>query len=121
MKKKHLPIVITCGDPAGVGPEVALSAWKALRDEIPLCIIIDPDFLPKNIDIESDQWDLLLNHAKLVKDHLILLQKKHKSILDHFEFKDGIATELLTRNKLLSEVREFLNTSKSKEYNTLLF
>jgi len=73
------------------------------------------NLVPKNIDIESDQWDQLLNHAKLVKDHLILLQKKHKSILDHFEFKDGIATELLTRNKLLSEVREFLNTSKSKE------
>ena len=45
------PIVITCGDPAGVGPEVAVSAWKALREKIPLCILIDPDFLPKNINI----------------------------------------------------------------------
>ena len=48
---KYQPIVITCGDPGGVGPEVAVSAWKALRDEIPLCIIIDPNFLPKNINI----------------------------------------------------------------------
>ena len=46
MINKHPPIVITCGDPAGVGPGVAVSAWKALKDEIPR-IIIDPDFLPK--------------------------------------------------------------------------
>ena len=52
MNNKHPPIVITCGDPAGVGPEVAVSAWKALKDEIPLCILIDPDFLPKNINIK---------------------------------------------------------------------
>ena len=52
MIRKYQPIVITCGDPGGVGPEVAVSAWKALRDEIPLCIIIDPNFLPKNINIK---------------------------------------------------------------------
>ena len=50
MNSTHRPIVITCGDPAGVGPEVAISAWNALKDEIPLCIIIDPDFLPNNVD-----------------------------------------------------------------------
>ncbi|MDA7592592.1 4-hydroxythreonine-4-phosphate dehydrogenase PdxA [Rhodobacteraceae bacterium] len=52
MINKYQPIVITCGDPAGVGPEVAISAWKALKDEIPLCILIDPNFLPKNINIK---------------------------------------------------------------------
>ena len=52
MIDKYQPIVITCGDPAGVGPEVAISAWKALKDEIPLCILIDPNFLPKNINIK---------------------------------------------------------------------
>ena len=46
------PIVITCGDPAGVGPEVAVSAWKALKDEIPICLIIDPKFLTKSIKIK---------------------------------------------------------------------
>ena len=50
MSKIYRPIVITCGDPSGVGPEVAVSAWKALRDEIPLCILTDPKFLPKNIN-----------------------------------------------------------------------
>ena len=50
MSKMYRPIVITCGDPSGVGPEVAVSAWRALRDEIPLCILTDPKFLPKDIN-----------------------------------------------------------------------
>ena len=62
MTNKNLPIVITCGDPAGVGPEVAVSAWKALKDEIPLCILIDPDFLPQNINIK------ILDQAPLLSD-----------------------------------------------------
>ena len=62
MSNKNRPVVITCGDPAGVGPEVAVSAWKALKDEIPLCIIIDPDFLPKNINIK------ILDHAPLLSE-----------------------------------------------------
>ena len=56
------PIVITCGDPAGVGPEVAVSAWKALKDEIPICLVIDPKFLTKSIKIK-----FLINHHPLRK------------------------------------------------------
>ena len=52
MSKTDHPIIITCGDPSGVGTEVAVSAWKALRNEIPLCMLIDPSFLPKNINIK---------------------------------------------------------------------
>ena len=52
MKNENRPVLITCGDPAGVGPEVAVSAWKALKEEIPLCLIIDPEFLPSDIDIK---------------------------------------------------------------------
>ena len=62
MSNNSKPIIITCGDPAGVGTEVAVSAWKALRDEIPLCILIDPDFLPKNINIK------ILDQAPLNSD-----------------------------------------------------
>ena len=49
MKNETKPVIITCGDPSGVGPEVAVSAWKALKEEIPLCLIIDPQFLPNDI------------------------------------------------------------------------
>ena len=68
------PIVITCGDPAGVGPEVAVSAWKALKDEIPLCIIIDPDFLPKNLDIKI--LDLPPKVSDIEKNVLTVIQHK---------------------------------------------
>ena len=62
MNNNYQPIVITCGDPAGVGPEVAVSAWKALRDEIPLCILIDPSFVPQNINIKT------LDHSPRASD-----------------------------------------------------
>ena len=73
MNNKNRPVVITCGDPAGVGPEVAVSAWKALKDEIPLCIIIDPDFLPKNINIK------ILDHAPLLSD----IEKNVLTVIRH--------------------------------------
>ena len=40
------PIAISCGEPAGVGPEIAAAAWAALRGEIPLLWIGDPSHLP---------------------------------------------------------------------------
>ena len=74
MNDNYKPIVITCGDPAGVGPEVAVSSWKALRDEIPLCIIIDPSFVPKNINIKT------LDHpprtTEIKRDCLTVIRQK---------------------------------------------
>lgn len=40
------PIVISCGEPAGIGPEIAYKAWETLRDEIPLLWIGDITHLP---------------------------------------------------------------------------
>ena len=67
------PIVITCGDPAGVGPEVAVSAWKALKDEIPLCLVIDPDFLPKDLDIK------ILDRPPSISD----IEKNILTVIEH--------------------------------------
>ena len=65
MNNNFKPIIVTCGDPAGVGPEVVVSAWEALRNEIPLCILIDPNFLPKDIKIKTlDQPPLTSNIEK---------------------------------------------------------
>jgi 4-hydroxythreonine-4-phosphate dehydrogenase len=37
------PLALTLGDPAGVGPEITLKAWRALRDEGPaFCVYGDP-------------------------------------------------------------------------------
>ena len=40
------PIAVTCGDPAGVGPEVAVKAWQALKSALPFVWIGDPRHLP---------------------------------------------------------------------------
>jgi 4-hydroxythreonine-4-phosphate dehydrogenase len=41
-----MTVAISCGEPAGIGPEVAAKAWAALRQEIPLLWIGDPSHLP---------------------------------------------------------------------------
>ncbi len=41
-----MTIVISCGEPAGIGPEIVVAAWAALKDEIPLQWIGDPAHLP---------------------------------------------------------------------------
>ncbi len=40
------PLALTCGEPAGVGPEIAAAAWATLRDTLPFVWIGDPAHLP---------------------------------------------------------------------------
>ncbi|MEO9653058.1 MAG: 4-hydroxythreonine-4-phosphate dehydrogenase PdxA [Roseobacter sp.] len=40
------PIVISCGEPAGIGPEVAFKAWQKLEGCVPLAWMGDPRHLP---------------------------------------------------------------------------
>ncbi len=40
------PIALSCGDPAGIGPEIAAKAWDALRDTCPFFYIGDAAHLP---------------------------------------------------------------------------
>ncbi|SDJ44504.1 4-hydroxythreonine-4-phosphate dehydrogenase PdxA [Aliiruegeria lutimaris] len=47
---RPLPPVMTCGEPAGVGPEIAARAWNELRDSLPFAWIGDPAHLPKGTD-----------------------------------------------------------------------
>lgn len=44
------PIAISCGEPAGIGPEIAVAAWQALRADIPMVWIGDPRHLPDGTD-----------------------------------------------------------------------
>ncbi len=41
-----LPVALSCGEPAGVGPELALRAWEALRERLPFFLIGDARHLP---------------------------------------------------------------------------
>ena len=40
------PVALSCGEPAGIGPEIAAAAWAALRDELAFFWIGDPRHLP---------------------------------------------------------------------------
>ncbi|SFP47264.1 4-hydroxythreonine-4-phosphate dehydrogenase PdxA [Tranquillimonas alkanivorans] len=40
------PIALTCGDPSGVGPEIAVKAWAELGAQLPFFLIGDPAHLP---------------------------------------------------------------------------
>ncbi|AJE47377.1 4-hydroxythreonine-4-phosphate dehydrogenase PdxA [Celeribacter indicus] len=42
------PIALTCGDPAGVGPELAAAAAEVLKGELPFFLIGDPRHLPQD-------------------------------------------------------------------------
>lgn len=45
------PIVVSCGEPAGVGPEVVAKAFNALAGSIPLAYVGDPAQLPNGTQI----------------------------------------------------------------------
>ena len=47
MTQDGRPVVLSCGEPAGIGPEVAAAAWDAVRAEIPLLWLGDPRHLPE--------------------------------------------------------------------------
>ncbi|MBK1634513.1 4-hydroxythreonine-4-phosphate dehydrogenase PdxA [Rhodovulum adriaticum] len=41
------PIVMSCGEPAGIGPEIAAKAWEVLGARLPFAWIGDPRHLPE--------------------------------------------------------------------------
>ncbi len=45
------PVALTCGEPAGIGPEVAAGAWRALGSEVPFFFIGDPGHLPTDTPV----------------------------------------------------------------------
>ena len=45
------PIVISCGEPGGIGPEVAARAWAALRERLAMVWIGDPAHLPEDTPV----------------------------------------------------------------------
>ena len=47
------PIAISCGEPAGIGPEIAVAAWAAIRGEVPMLWIGDPSHLPEGTDWQA--------------------------------------------------------------------
>ncbi|WP_306115889.1 MULTISPECIES: 4-hydroxythreonine-4-phosphate dehydrogenase PdxA [unclassified Roseovarius] len=48
------PVALCCGEPAGVGPELALRAWEASGRDLPFFLIGDPAHLPGGPVVEID-------------------------------------------------------------------
>lgn len=47
------PLAVSCGEPAGIGPEIAARAWDALRDTLPFVWIGDPGHLPADTPVQT--------------------------------------------------------------------
>jgi len=45
------PVALCCGEPAGVGPELALRAWQELGGALPFFLLGDPSHLPPGADV----------------------------------------------------------------------
>ncbi len=49
MTQRPPPVAISCGEPAGIGPEVAARAWAALKDDVAMVWLGDPRHLPGDV------------------------------------------------------------------------
>ena len=49
------PLAISCGEPAGIGPEIAVKAWQILKDEMTAVWLGDPRHLPAQTPFEVVQ------------------------------------------------------------------
>ncbi|CAD0185408.1 4-hydroxythreonine-4-phosphate dehydrogenase 1 [Ruegeria sp. THAF57] len=47
------PIALSCGDPAGIGPEIAVKAWAELRDTCPFFYIGDAAHVPQGTPVHQ--------------------------------------------------------------------
>ncbi len=56
----RLPIALSCGEPAGIGPEIAMKAWAALKDSVPFFYIGDPTHLDGPVKVIADPAEALI-------------------------------------------------------------
>lgn len=47
------PVILTCGDPSGIGPEIAAKAWETLGARVPFVWLGDPSHLPRGVRIRE--------------------------------------------------------------------
>lgn len=46
MRRDIAPLVLSIGEPAGIGPEIAAQAWQVLKSEMTFFVIGDPSHIP---------------------------------------------------------------------------
>lgn len=60
------PIALSCGEPAGIGPEIAAKAWQQLKDSCPFVWIGDPRHLPADCPYETLSDDILSDPSAIL-------------------------------------------------------
>ena len=55
MNTAQRPVALSCGEPAGIGPEIAAKAWMELRQDCPFVWIGDPRHLPSGVPVQAVQ------------------------------------------------------------------
>ena len=65
------PVAISCGEPAGIGPEVAAAAWDVLRADVPVVWLGDPSHLPPGTPYQT--VDSCADAVKVCADALPVL------------------------------------------------
>ncbi|EKE45816.1 4-hydroxythreonine-4-phosphate dehydrogenase [Oceaniovalibus guishaninsula JLT2003] len=67
------PLALTCGEPAGIGPELAMKVWHALEGSFPFFWIGDPRHLPPGSAVsrinDPSETDAALRHGLPVLTH----------------------------------------------------
>ncbi len=67
------PIILTSGEPAGVGPELAVKAWENLKNDLCFCWLGDPRHLKSSAPIQEvnslDQAARIMPNAMPVLPH----------------------------------------------------
>ncbi len=48
-----LPVILSCGDPSGIGPEIAAKAWEVLGAALPFVWVGDPAHLPRGTRVRK--------------------------------------------------------------------
>ncbi|NNE79267.1 MAG: 4-hydroxythreonine-4-phosphate dehydrogenase PdxA [Silicimonas sp.] len=71
------PVAVSCGDPSGIGLEVALGAWRVLKDEIPFFVIGDPGHMPQEAPVAIIETPG--KAARVAKDGLPILPHAFRS------------------------------------------
>ena len=87
------PVALSCGEPAGIGSEIALKAWQALRTEEVFFWMGDPAHLPAGAHYEIIDTPEVA--AKVMKDALPVLafddgDTPEESLFIHKFFKEQI-------------------------------
>ena len=89
------PLALTLGDPAGVGPEIILKAWSALRDSGPAFMVIgDAVSLPNPSGLHARPAAVLAAEAKKFKSDIRLLRGADEANAKSVVALMGLATKL---------------------------